>query len=89
MIWVDQPVNTGFSHGEVRVPNAFEVAQDFLGFFKNWQKLFGIKNFKIYLTVNFTYLKSYRRRTFANISSNAAGRILCGCLHTVHLFGHA
>lgn len=27
-----------------------DVAKDFVGFFKNWQKLFGIKNYNIYLT---------------------------------------
>ena len=27
-----------------------EIAQDFIKFFKNWEKTFGIKNYKIYIT---------------------------------------
>jgi carboxypeptidase D len=51
MIWVEQPVGTGFSQGKVTARNEYDIAKDFVGFFKNWQKLFGIKNFKIYMTV--------------------------------------
>ena len=51
MIWVEQPVGIGFSQGKVTARNEYDIAKDFVGFFKNWQKLFGIKNFKIYMTV--------------------------------------
>lgn len=54
MIWVEQPVGTGFSQGKVTATNEYDIANDFVGFFKNWQKLFGIKNYKIYMTVILT-----------------------------------
>ncbi|MCJ1475750.1 hypothetical protein MMC13_004414 [Lambiella insularis] len=50
MLWVEQPVGTGFSIGEIRAKTQEETAQDFVHFFKNFEKLFGIKNFKIYVT---------------------------------------
>lgn len=53
MLWVEQPVGTGFTRGKVKAKNEFDVADEFNSFFKNWEKLFGIKNFKIYITVMF------------------------------------
>ena len=47
---VEQPVGTGFSIGEVTAKTEEEIAQDFIKFFKNWEKTFGIKNYKIYVT---------------------------------------
>ena len=51
MIWVEQPVHTGFSQGKLTIHNEDGVAKDFLGFFENFQKIFGIQNYKIYLSV--------------------------------------
>ena len=50
MLWVEQPVGTGFAIGEVEAKNERDVAKDFVGFFKNFEKLFGIENYKIYVT---------------------------------------
>lgn len=47
---VDQPVGTGYSIGTPTATTQEETAQDFVKFFKNFQKTFGIKNFKIYVT---------------------------------------
>jgi len=47
---VEFPVGTGFSTGAVTATTEEEVAQDFIGFFKNWETVFGIKNFKIFVT---------------------------------------
>lgn len=47
---VEQPVGTGFSIGEVTATTEEEIAVDFINFFKNWEKTFGIKNYKIYIT---------------------------------------
>jgi carboxypeptidase D len=52
MLWVEQPVGTGFSTGKVHAHSEIGVAKDFVGFFKNWEKLFGIENYKIYITVS-------------------------------------
>ncbi|OQE20012.1 hypothetical protein PENSTE_c014G04437 [Penicillium steckii] len=50
VLWVDQPVGTGYSIGTPTANSQEETAQDFVKFFKNFQKTFGIKNFKIYVT---------------------------------------
>lgn len=47
---VEQPVGTGFSIGEVTATTEEDIAEDFVNFFLNFQKTFGIKNFKIYVT---------------------------------------
>lgn len=50
MLWIEQPVGTGFSIGEVTATSEEEIAQDFVNFFLNFENIFGIKNFKIYVT---------------------------------------
>ncbi|KAE8348986.1 Alpha/Beta hydrolase protein [Aspergillus coremiiformis] len=50
MLWVDQPVGTGFSTGTPTAISEEEIAGDFISFFKNFQQLFEIKRFKIYIT---------------------------------------
>ncbi|RHZ74867.1 hypothetical protein CDV55_102070 [Aspergillus turcosus] len=50
MLWVDQPVGTGFSTGTPTATTQEETAEDFIKFFKNFQEIFGIKNFNIYVT---------------------------------------
>lgn len=47
---VEQPVGTGYSIGDITATSEEEIAQDFIHFFKNFEKAFGIKNFKIYVT---------------------------------------
>jgi carboxypeptidase D len=44
---VDQPVGTGFATGKPTATSQEETAEDFIKFFKNFQEIFGIKNFKI------------------------------------------
>jgi carboxypeptidase D len=43
-------VGVGFSTGEVTATSEEDIAADFVAFFKNFQKTFGIKKFKIYVT---------------------------------------
>ncbi|KAE8153070.1 Alpha/Beta hydrolase protein [Aspergillus avenaceus] len=50
VLWVEQPVGTGFAIGKPTATTQEETAEDFIKFFKNFQELFGIKNFKIYVT---------------------------------------
>ncbi|GMG16960.1 unnamed protein product [Aspergillus oryzae] len=47
---VEQPVGTGFAIGKPNATTQEETAEDFVRFLKNFQELFGIKNFKIYVT---------------------------------------
>ncbi|KAF4637912.1 hypothetical protein G7Y89_g178 [Cudoniella acicularis] len=50
MLWVEQPVGTGFSVGEVTAMSQEDIAKDFTDFLLNFEKIFGIKKFKIYVT---------------------------------------
>lgn len=43
-------MGTGYSIGKPTATTQQQTAQDFIKFFKNFQKIFGIKNFKIYVT---------------------------------------
>jgi len=50
VLWVEQPVGTGFSIGEVTATSEEDIAKDFADFFVNFQEIFNIRNFKIYVT---------------------------------------
>ena len=50
VLWVEQPVGTGFSIGDVTATSEEDIAADFLNFFANFEEIFGIKNFQIYVT---------------------------------------
>lgn len=50
MLWVEQPVTTGFSTGTANATSEVDIAEDFVSWFKNWQRIFGIQNYKIYVT---------------------------------------
>lgn len=47
---VEQPVGTGFSIGDVTATSEEDIAEDFTNFFLNFEKTFGIKKFKIFVT---------------------------------------
>jgi len=51
MVWVEQPAGTGFSkkHGTPSATNEIEVAEQFLGFFKNFVDTFCLHNKTIYI----------------------------------------
>lgn len=50
VLWVEQPVGTGFSTGEPTATSEEDIAADFVNFFANFEETFGIKNFEIYVT---------------------------------------
>ncbi|CAO2653238.1 Nn.00g026490.m01.CDS01 [Neocucurbitaria sp. VM-36] len=50
MVWVEQPVGTGFSQGNATATSQEETAEEFLGFFKNFVDTFGLNNRKVYIT---------------------------------------
>ncbi|KAI1834031.1 hypothetical protein DTO006G1_7718 [Penicillium roqueforti] len=50
MLWVDQPVGVGFSNGTPTATDEEDIAADFVNFFQEFQKTYGIKNFRIFLT---------------------------------------
>ncbi len=50
MVWVEQPVGTGFSQGQPTAVDEKDVAKQFLGFFENFVNTFGLQGRKIYIT---------------------------------------
>ncbi|TVY19505.1 Carboxypeptidase cpdS [Lachnellula arida] len=50
MIYIDQPVSTGFSPGNILVNNEHDVAEQFKGFWKNFFDTFSLHGYKVYIT---------------------------------------
>ncbi|MCJ1438585.1 hypothetical protein MMC27_007975 [Xylographa pallens] len=50
MIYIDQPVSTGFSPGNITVNNEDDVATDFMGFWKNFMETFSLNGRDVYIT---------------------------------------
>lgn len=50
MLWVEQPIGTGFATGTPTATSQEDIAAQFLGFFRNFQDMFDIENYKIYVT---------------------------------------
>ncbi|KAI9727808.1 MAG: hypothetical protein M1834_007955 [Cirrosporium novae-zelandiae] len=50
MVWVEQPVGTGFSQGTPTAQNEKDVAEQFMGFFKNFVDTFGLHGRKVFIT---------------------------------------
>ena len=50
MIWVDQPIGTGFSQGSPSAQSEADVAEQFLGFFRNFIDTFDLQYRRIYIT---------------------------------------
>jgi carboxypeptidase D len=66
---VEQPIGTGFSKGKVLANGEEDIAREFADFFKNFQKKFGIKKFKIFVTG-----ESYAGRYVPYISAEMLNR---------------
>ncbi|KAI0855944.1 serine carboxypeptidase [Xylaria cubensis] len=49
-VWVEQPIGTGFSRGEVTATSEEDVAKQFLGFWKNFIETFSLQGYKVYIT---------------------------------------
>jgi carboxypeptidase D len=49
MIWVEQPIGTGFTSGTPTARNEEDVAAQFMGFWKNFVDTFSIQGYKVYI----------------------------------------
>jgi carboxypeptidase D len=49
MVWVEQPVGTGFSQGTPNAKSEEDVAAQFLGFFKQFVDTFALQGKKVYI----------------------------------------
>lgn len=50
MVWIDQPIGSGFSRGTVTARNERDVAAQFLGFWRNFVDTFSLRGYKVYIT---------------------------------------
>lgn len=93
MLFVDQPIGTGYSRGTPTATSQPESAQQFLAFLKKFQTLFGISNFRIFMTG-----ESYAGRYIPYIADamldandaqhfNISGAIIYDGVIGNHLFG--
>lgn len=49
VLWVEQPIGTGFSQGNVTATSEEDVADQFRSWFKNFVDTFAIQGYKIYI----------------------------------------
>ncbi|KAG8423721.1 hypothetical protein J3458_000589 [Metarhizium acridum] len=49
VVWVEQPVTTGFSRGKATAKNEDQLADQFLGFWQNFVKTFDMRKHDIYI----------------------------------------
>ncbi|KAI1081101.1 Alpha/Beta hydrolase protein [Whalleya microplaca] len=49
VVWVEQPIGTGFSKGTVTATSEEDVAAQFLGFWKNFVTTFSLQGYKVYI----------------------------------------
>lgn len=50
MVWIDQPVGTGFSPGVPDINDEQDVAEQFMGFWRNFMETFSMEGRKVYIT---------------------------------------
>ncbi|EST07834.1 Peptidase S10, serine carboxypeptidase [Kalmanozyma brasiliensis GHG001] len=65
MVWVEQPVGTGFSQGTPNITTEAELADQFKGFFRNFVDTFDLQNRSVYITG-----ESYAGQYVPNIASS-------------------
>jgi len=49
MVWIEQPVGTGFSQGHITAAGEEDVAKQFMGFWKNFVDTFALRGYKVYI----------------------------------------
>lgn len=49
IVYVEQPVGTGFTTGTPTITNEEELAEQFKGFWKNFVDTFGMHGYKVYI----------------------------------------
>ncbi|KAK1835437.1 carboxypeptidase [Podospora conica] len=50
IVYIEQPVGTGFSKGPATATSETEVAEQFMGFWKNFVDTFALQGYKVYIT---------------------------------------
>lgn len=57
MVWIDQPVHTGYSTGEPDLQNEDDLVREFKGFWRNFMDTFDLHDRKIYLVCNSSHAR--------------------------------
>ncbi|TKY87297.1 hypothetical protein EX895_003974 [Sporisorium graminicola] len=65
MVWIEQPVGTGFSQGTPNITTEAELAEQFKGFWHNFVDTFDLQNRSVYITG-----ESYAGQYVPNIASS-------------------
>ncbi|KAK5075255.1 hypothetical protein LTR64_001460 [Lithohypha guttulata] len=50
VVWVEQPIGTGFTQGNVTATSEKDVAAQFMGFFKNFVDTFAMQGYTVYIS---------------------------------------
>jgi len=50
VVWIDQPLGVGYSQGEPDIEDEYDLALEFIGFWRNFVELFCMENWRMYLT---------------------------------------
>ena len=50
IVWIDQPLGVGYTQGDPDIETEDQLAVQFIGFWKNFVKLFCMEDWKMYLT---------------------------------------
>ena len=73
IVWVEQPIGTGFTQGNVTATNEEDIAKDFMGFFKNFVDTFAMQGYTVYIAG-----ESYAGEWFSNpLEFSDKIRLLC------------
>jgi carboxypeptidase D len=82
VVFIDQPIGTGFSQGTVTATNEKDVAQQFLGFWRNFINTFSMKGYRVYIASGSyggmfaPYIASAMLDTNDTIYSNVSGMLI-------------
>lgn len=81
MVWVEQPVGTGFSQGTPNATSEADVAAQFMGFWKNFVDLFGLHHRKVYIAGESYagYYVPYIADAFLNSKDTTVSRLVNVC----------
>ena len=50
VVYIDQPIGTGFSTGNSSALNEDDVAEQFMGFWRNFVDVFDLHGYEVYVT---------------------------------------
>ena len=50
MLWIEQPVGVGYTQGTADIVDEVGLAQEFIGFYKQWATTFAAQGKKVYIT---------------------------------------